>query len=101
MNKPDNGSAQKAEDRLRVDKWLWRARVTHTRALAAALVSDGYVRINSQRIAAPGRFVKTGDVLTISLEHSVRVLRVVALGVRRGPAAEGRALYETLNMRQD
>lgn len=82
--------------RLRIDVWLWRARVAKTRALAAELAQSGHVRVNGQRISAAGRGVKIGDVLTIALERTVRVLRVVGFGDRRGPATEARALFDDL-----
>ncbi len=80
----------------RLDVWLWRARVVKTRALAAALVSAGHVRRDGRTIDSPGRTVKPGDVLTVALDRAVRVLRVVDLGERRGPAREAAALYEAL-----
>ncbi len=86
-----------AAARTRIDVWLWRARVTKTRALAARLAQSGYVRINGHRVVSAGRAVRTGDVLTVALEQTVRVLRVAALGVRRGPATEARTLYDDLS----
>jgi len=83
-------------DRLRLDKWLWFARVVKTRTLAAKLVSDGHVRVNGARAEAPAKGVGAGDVLTISLERQVRVLRVASLGARRGPYEEARLLYEDM-----
>lgn len=83
-----------AEAQARLDVWLWRARMVKTRSLAADLVSAGHVRVNGRKIDAPGRSVKVGDVLTVSLDRAVRVLRIVALGERRGPASEARGLYE-------
>jgi ribosome-associated heat shock protein Hsp15 len=65
-----------------------------SRSLAARLVEDGHVRINGARADAPAKTVKPGDVLTIALERTVRVLAVTALGARRGPAGEAAALYE-------
>ena len=82
--------------RLRIDKWLWHARITKTRSLAARVVEGRHVRVNGQRIDDPAKTVKPDDVLTIALETGVRVLRVVALGDRRGPASEARLLYEDL-----
>ena len=82
--------------RQRLDKWLWFARVTKTRTLAAALVSDGAVRVNQQRVDTPAKALKPGDVLTIALERDVRVLRVVAPGSSRRPYEEARLLYEDL-----
>ena len=80
----------------RVDKWLWFARVVKSRTLAARLVEEGHVRVNGQRSTAPARPVAIGDVLTISLERHVRVLRVVGIGERRGPFTEASALYQEL-----
>jgi ribosome-associated heat shock protein Hsp15 len=86
-----------APDRLRLDKWLWRARVVKTRPLAATLVQSGHVRLNGQRVEAAARLVRIGDVLTIALERTVRVLKVRGLGQRRGPASEARTLYDDLS----
>jgi ribosome-associated heat shock protein Hsp15 len=82
---------------LRLDKWLWHARVVRTRSLAAKLVSEGHVRVNGGRADSPAKSVKAGDVLTIALERTVRVYRVVALGERRGPASEAQGLFEDLS----
>jgi ribosome-associated heat shock protein Hsp15 len=83
-------------DRQRLDKWLWHARVVKARTSAAALVEAGHVRINGVRETAPGRAVKTGDVLTIGLDRTVRVLKVIAFSERRGDAVAARVLYEDL-----
>ena len=85
------------QDRLRIDKWLWHVRVVKTRTLAAKLVADGYVRVNGTKTDSPAKTVKAGDVLTIALERTVRVYRVIGLGDRRGPASEAQALYEDLS----
>jgi ribosome-associated heat shock protein Hsp15 len=82
--------------RIRLDKWLWQARLVKTRPLAQALVSAGHVRINGQRGDKPGRAIGAGDVLTLRLPGGVRLLRVRACGGRRGPAAEAQALYVDL-----
>jgi ribosome-associated heat shock protein Hsp15 len=83
-------------DRQRIDRWLWHARLVRTRNAAAALAGAGYVRVNGTRIDAPGRMVRTGDVITVALERSVRVLKVVGFSERRGPSGSGDALYEEL-----
>src|ERR671935_2995119 len=83
-------------DRQRVDKGLWHARVVRTRADAAALAAAGYVRINGRRVDAPSRAVRPGDVVTVALDRTVRVLRVVAFAERRGSADDARALCEAL-----
>lgn len=90
-----------AEDRdwQRLDKWLWCARVAKTRAACARLVEAGTFRINRQPTDKPHARVRPGDVLTFALGErgEVRVWRVLALGARRGPAAEARGLYEDLS----
>ncbi len=78
----------------RVDKWLWHARIVKSRSLASQLVRAGKVRINRTRISSAAKPVRAGDTLTISLRGNVRVLHVLALGVRRGPAREAQRLYE-------
>jgi ribosome-associated heat shock protein Hsp15 len=88
-------------ERQRLDKWLWHARVVKARTSAAALVEAGHVRINGVRETAPGHSVKTGDVLTIGLDRSVRVLRVVGFTERRGDASTARVLYDDLQDRPE
>jgi ribosomal 50S subunit-recycling heat shock protein len=83
-------------DRQRIDRWLWHARLVRTRGAAAALAGAGYVRVNGMRIDAPSRMVRTGDVITVALERSVRVLKVRGFLERRGPAGSGETLYEEL-----
>ena len=88
-------------ERQRLDKWLWHARVVKARSSAAALVEAGRVRINGVREQAPGHAVKAGDVLTIALDNSVRILKVVAFAERRGDAPAARVLYEDLQGRRE
>ena len=83
-------------DRQRIDRWLWHARLVRTRDAAAALAGSGYVRVNGTRIAAPSRLVRSGDVITVALERSVRVLKVKGFVERRGPAGTGGSLYDEL-----
>ena len=83
-------------ERQRLDKWLWHARVVRARSSAAALVEAGHVRINGVREKAPGHAVKAGDVLTVALDNSVRILKVVAFAERRGDATAARVLSEDL-----
>jgi ribosome-associated heat shock protein Hsp15 len=81
----------------RLDKWLWFARVVKTRTLAATLVTDGKVRINRVKIVKPSQSVRLGDVLTVTVGPRVRLLKVLALGERRGPPSEARALFSDLS----
>jgi ribosome-associated heat shock protein Hsp15 len=83
-------------ERQRLDKWLWHARVVKARTSAAELVERGHVRINGVREKAPGHSVKAGDVVTVGLDNSVRVLKVVGFAERRGDASAARGLYNDL-----
>ena len=83
-------------DRQRIDKWLWHARVVRTRSAAAALAASGHVRLNGQRVDAASRAVRSGDVVTVALDRTVRVLKVAGFAERRGAAAAARALYDDL-----
>lgn len=85
------------EGRQRIDKWLWFARLTKTRTLAQKLVLSGHVRVNREKTNAASHLVKVGDVLTVAGERDVRVVKVLAPGIRRGPAPEAQLLYEDLS----
>ena len=82
---------------IRIDKWLWFARFFKSRSLATKLVQGSRVRINREVIAKPSATVKAGDVLTFPQARQIRVIKVLALGDRRGPAPEAQALYEDLD----
>lgn len=79
-----------------MDKWLWQARFFKTRSLATKLVSEGQVRVNAGRVSKAATPIGPGDVLTFTQGARVRVIRVAALGIRRGPAPEAQMLYEDL-----
>lgn len=81
---------------MRLDKWLWQARFFKTRGLAARAVTSGGVRVNAQRVLKPATAVAVGDGLTVVQHGRVRVVRIRALGLRRGPAAEAALLYQDL-----
>ncbi|WP_395023233.1 RNA-binding S4 domain-containing protein [Dongia sp.] len=81
---------------LRLDKWLWHARFARTRSLAAKLVAEGRFRINGNPTEKAHHAVRPGDVLTFPLGPHIRVIKVLALGLRRGPAPEARLLYDDL-----
>ena len=83
-------------DQQRIDRWLWNARIVRTRSAAASLAIVGHVRVNGVRVAAPGRDVKCGDVVTVALHGGVRVLKVIGLAPRRGNTAAASQLYEDL-----
>jgi ribosome-associated heat shock protein Hsp15 len=81
---------------LRLDKWLWQARFFKTRPLAAELAEKGRIRINRVPVNKPHYRLRPGDVLTFPQGRTIRVVRVLALGSRRGPASEAQTLYEDL-----
>jgi ribosome-associated heat shock protein Hsp15 len=78
---------------LRLDKFLWFARIVKTRALAQALAEEGRLRLGGRVIDRAHVPVRVGDVLSFALRGQVRVLKVEALPLRRGPPAEARLLY--------
>jgi ribosome-associated heat shock protein Hsp15 len=80
----------------RLDKFLFFARFCKTRAIAAALIEKGSVRINRQPTEKPHARLRPDDIVTLPLPQGVKVVRVKALAARRGPAAEARLLYEEL-----
>lgn len=82
---------------LRLDKWLWFARFVKSRSLATKLVATGNMRVNGAPTQKAHHAVKAGDVLTFALGPHIRVIRIAALGVRRGPAPEARLLYDDLD----
>jgi ribosome-associated heat shock protein Hsp15 len=82
--------------RQRIDKWLWHARVVRTRTSAATLVDEGHVRLNGERVSANSQPVKAGDVITIALDRSVRIMKVTGFAERRGDATAASALFEDL-----
>lgn len=85
-----------AAEALRLDKWLWFARIVKTRAIAQELAASGRVRVNGQRADSASRLVRTGDVLTVALPSRVRVLKVTGMADRRGSPPDGAALYDEL-----
>ncbi|MEO0765450.1 MAG: RNA-binding S4 domain-containing protein [Pseudomonadota bacterium] len=84
-------------DKLRLDKWLWFARFFKTRSLSAARVAAGDVRVNGERVTKRATTVQAGDVLTFAIGQNVRIIEVVAIGTRRGPAPEAQTLYNDMS----
>ncbi len=89
-----NEERRPSEDRLRIDKWLWYCRFFKSRSLAARQCEAGRVRLNRVIVTKAHATVKPGDVLTFAHADRIRVVRIVALGARRGPATEARTLFE-------
>ena len=78
---------------LRLDKWLWFARLAKTRSLAGKLCAGGAVTVGGTVVVKRGHLVRVGDVVTVEQGRSLRRVTVLALGDRRGPPAEARVLY--------
>ena len=83
-------------DTLRLDKWFWYARFIKSRSLATKLCNSGKVRVNGSLIKKAHQSVVPGDVLTFPVGPNIRVIKIIKLGNRRGPAKEAQALYEDL-----
>ena len=92
----DNEGAAAPGVGQRLDKWLWFARVIKSRTQAAGLVTSGKVRVNRAKVDKPAHVLRLGDVVTVAVGRKVRVLKVLAPGVRRGPASEAQELFEEL-----
>ena len=81
----------------RLDKWLWFARFFKSRTLAAKLCEEGRVRVNRVLTDKAHQAIRVGDVLTFPQARRIRVVKVLGLGDRRGPASEAQTLYEDLD----
>ena len=86
-------SSNSEAEALRIDKWLWAARLFKTRALAAAAVEGGKVHLNGAR-TKPAKHLRVGDTLAVRRGEDELTLQVVALSARRGPASVAVGLYE-------
>ena len=84
------------EQRQRLDRWLWFARFFKSRSLAAKVCGGGRVRVNGAVSGKAHHPVKAGDVLSFPQGPRIRIVKVLAPGPRRGPAAEARLLYQDL-----
>ena len=86
-----------APAKIRVDKWLWHARFFKSRGLAGDVAGSGALRVNGDRVSKASYTVRPGDVLTFPKDRHIRVIRIDAIGERRGPAPEAQALYTDLD----
>ena len=84
-------------DSLRIDKFLWFARIVKTRGLAQSLAEAGRLRLSGRVVDRAHVPVHVGDVLSFAVHGKVRVLRIEMLPARRGPPAEARLLYTDLS----
>ena len=83
---------------MRIDRFLHCIRLVKSRTLAQAVVDAGHVRVDGKRVLKASEEVRVGSVIALPLHGQVRILRVLSLPERRGPAAEARACYEELGI---
>ena len=84
---------------MRIDRFLFFIRLAKSRTLAHGIIEQGHVRIDGKRVEKPSDQVEAGSVIALPLHGQVRVLRVLALPARRGPATEARTCYEEIEER--
>lgn len=82
---------------MRIDKLLWYLRLAKTRTLAQVIAEEGHVRLNGRRVERAHQKVAAGDVLTLPLPGGVRVIELIVLPTRRGPAPEAQSCYRVLD----
>jgi ribosome-associated heat shock protein Hsp15 len=87
--------------KIRLDKWLWHARFFKTRSLASKQVGGGHIRVNGQKVSKPAHAVGPEDVLSFAQGERIRIIKVLAIGERRGPASEAQTLYQDQSPEQD
>jgi ribosome-associated heat shock protein Hsp15 len=87
-------SASPAPTSRRLDQWLWFARFVKSRSLASRLCAAGGVAVNGLAVKKGNHAVRVGDAIELPQGPFRRTVRVLALGMRRGPTAEARLLYE-------
>lgn len=81
---------------IRLDKWLWQARFFKARSISAIVVSAGHVRLNGVKVKKTSTPIRVGDTLEFLQVDAIRIVKLKALGIRRGPATEAQNLYEDL-----
>jgi ribosome-associated heat shock protein Hsp15 len=94
----DAGATSAHGPNLRIDKFLWFARLAKSRSIAQKLAEEGHIRLNGRRIDRSHSPVRAGDLITFPHPSGVRVVRVIQLPGRRGPAPEAQACYEELTV---
>jgi len=86
-----------AEGTMRLDRFLWFARIVKTRAFAQALTEQGHMRIDGRPVDRPAASVRVGNILTfVTHRGDIRTIRIEALPIRRGPPVEARHCYADL-----
>ncbi len=83
---------------MRIDRFLFFIRLVKSRTLAQSVIEGGHARIDGKRVEKSSEDVRMGSIVALPLQGRVRILRVLSLPQRRGPAAEARACYEELGI---
>lgn len=81
---------------IRLDKWLWQARFFKARSISTKVVTAGHVRLNGVKVKKTSTPIKVGDTLEFLQVETLRIVKLQALGTRRGPSVEAQTLYEDL-----
>jgi len=81
---------------IRLDKWLWQARFFKARSISTKVVTAGHVRLNGVEVKKTSTPIKVGDTLEFLQVETLRIVKLQALGTRRGPSVEAQTLYEDL-----
>lgn len=97
LGQASSGSTAERPARQRLDLWLWHARFLARRKDCAALVQNGFVRVNAMRVVQPGHAVKPGDVLTLALPTRTILIAVTAFSDRRGGPEAAARLYRPVD----
>ena len=98
MNKKNKNERNQVVDEQRIDNWLFRSRLTKSRAKAQKIILDGYVKINKIRTSKPSVRIKIGDIITLSKLDSVFVLSVEDFAKNRLNAKEAMKLYKEIKI---
>jgi len=81
---------------VRIDRYLHCIRLLKSRTLAQSLIEEGHVRIDGKRVEKPSDDVRVGSIVALPLHGRVRILKVLSLPERRGPAPQARLCYQEL-----
>ncbi len=83
---------------VRIDRFLFFIRLVKSRTLAQQVIDEGHVRIDGRRVEKSSEAVRVGSIVALPLHDRVRILKVLTLPTRRGPAQEARACFEELGI---
>jgi ribosome-associated heat shock protein Hsp15 len=82
---------------MRIDRYLHCIRLVKSRTLAQALIDTGHVRLDGRHVAKPSEAVRPGQIVALPLHGRIRIIEILALPARRGPAAEALRHYREID----